>query len=383
LKGKTYNRRDFAKLRRILFLRASALTALATVFIWMLRALVQGKMANWLVFWIQRIFSLDRAAAILFYREHIRSPNLDYLIGVAILIFTLLLFWIQLNAFQHYFSQIVRGIDQILEGEAPITLPAELQFVEQKLNQTKQTLLLREQEVRQKEQQKNDLIVYLAHDIRTPLTSVVGYLSLLDENAALSDTQKQRYIHIAKEKANRLERLVSEFFELSRYHFQAVPLNKTHINLCYMAVQLSDELYPQLAAARKSIKIEIAEHIDLYGDADKLARAFNNLLKNAITYGAERDTIRISASETPNETIIAFENGGTIPQEELNAIFEKFYRLNPARSSETGGSGLGLAIAKDIITLHGGSIHAASAHGRIIFTVFLPRASVCPEPETA
>lgn len=372
MNDKKLRRRAFARLRRILFFRVLALAAVAAVCVLLIRDAVRGRMAEWIVNFVVRVFSVDRMTALMFYYDKIRGPNLDYLIGVVILIFMALLFWIQLRSFQTWFMQIVGGIDQIVDGEAPIVLPEELKFVEQKLNHAQQTLRQREQQTQLLQQQKDDLIVYLAHDIRTPLTSVVGYLSLLDENEGLPDGQKRNYIRIARQKANRLERLVDEFFELTRYHLQAVPLNKTSTNLCYMLVQLSDELYPQLIAAGKTIENHVDEGLEVYGDADKLARAFNNILKNAIAYGEAHSAIRVSARERQDRLLIAFENAGTIPQQELEAIFEKFYRANPARSSQTGGAGLGLAIARDIIALHGGTARAESAGGRTVFTVALP-----------
>jgi len=358
-------------LRRVLFLRALALTVAAIAIVLFLRELFRGHIGNWIVDWHMRLFSTDRESALMFYFYQIRA-NMEVLIGIVILVFMLLLFWMMLYTFQSYFTQIVQGIDQIVDGDPPIVLRPELKLVEQKLNHVKNILQQRKQDAQLQEQKKNDLIVYLAHDIRTPLTSVVGYLSLLDENADLPEAQRNAYLHIAKEKCNRLERLVEEFFELTRYHLQEVPLEKTPINLCFMLDQLSDELYPLLTASEKTIQNNIADHIELSCDADKLARAFSNILKNAIAYSEGHSTILISAQEINDTVVVAFQNAGTIPKEALDAVFEKFFRLSPARSSEAGGTGLGLSIAKDIITLHGGTIRAESSHGQTVFTVVLP-----------
>ncbi len=366
-------RRGFAKLRRILFLRALCLTALATAAVLLLRELARGHLANWLVHWIGVLFSMNREQALQFYYNRIRSPNLDYCIGVIILLFMALLFWLQLRSFQSYFMQIARGIDRIVDGQGPISLPPELEFVEHKLNLAKQALQRREAESRLQEQQKNDMIVYLAHDIRTPLTSVIGYLSLLDENRALPEQARRKYLHIVREKANRLEQMVCEFFELTRYHLQAVPLAKTQSNLCYLLVQLSDELYPLLQKTGKAVELQVDEGITLWGDAEKLARAFNNLLKNAVAYGAPGGAIRVSASEDAAFLHLVFQNPGSIPASQLEKIFEKFYRTDPARASDTGGAGLGLAIARDIIRLHGGELRAESDAETTRFLVTLPR----------
>lgn len=371
MNDKKTRRRDYAKLRRVLFTKTLILGALSVVCVLLLRELFRGRMANWIVNWLHRVASMDLETAVNFYFYQIRT-NMEYLIGIVILIFILLLFWVLLHTFQSYFNRIVQGIDQILDGEDPILLPPELQFVEQKLNHAKQTLQRREHEAALQEQQKNDLIVYLAHDIRTPLTSVIGYLSLLDEEPGLSDAKKEKYIRISREKATRLEGLVNEFFELTRYHLQTVPLEKTRISLCYMLVQLADELYPQLTAAGKTIENTVDEQAEVYADADKLARAFDNILKNAIAYSDAQSVIRVSAHREADQILILFQNQGSIPTEALENIFEKFYRGNPARSSQTGGAGLGLTIARDIIALHGGSIRAESAGGQTVFTVSLP-----------
>ncbi|MPN11689.1 Signal transduction histidine-protein kinase BaeS [bioreactor metagenome] len=184
--------------------------------------------------------------------------------------------------------------------------------------------------------------------------------------------QKAKYVGIALEKAYRLEKLISEFFEITRYNLQYVPLNKENINLCYMMVQIADETYPQLAASGKQIQTDIKEDIIVYGDSEKLARVFNNILKNAIAYSDNGSTIYITAQAEPDKVVIRFKNQGTIPQNQLSSIFEKFYRLDTARSSATGGAGLGLAIAKDIISLHGGAIRAQSDNEYTTFSVELP-----------
>ncbi len=373
MNNKKVSRRAFAHLRRRLFFRVLALAAVAAVCVLLIREAVRGRLAEWIVNCIVRVSNVDRMQALMFYYDKIRGPSLNYLIGIVILVFMVLLFWLQLRSFQAWFLRIVEGIDQIVDGQAHIELPAELKYVEEKLNHAQRILRQREQQTQLLQKQKDDLIVYLAHDIRTPLTSVIGYLSLLEDDAALTEEQRRGYTHIAWEKANRLEQMVDEFFELTRYRLQEVPLNKDRVNLCYMLVQLSDELYPQMEAAGKTMENNVGEDIELWGDTGKLARAFNNILKNAITYGMPEDAIRVCAWEDHEHTFISFRNGGSIPPQELEKIFEKFYRADPARTSYTGGTGLGLAIARDIIVLHGGSIRADSAAGETVFTVTLPR----------
>jgi two-component system sensor histidine kinase VanS len=141
-----------------------------------------------------------------------------------------------------------------------------------------------------------------------------------------------------------------------------------------MLVQLTDEFYPQLSAHGKQAVIHAAEDITVYADPDQLARVFNNIMKNAVAYSGDNSIIDITAQAAEKAVRIAFKNAGSIPQDKLAAIFERFFRLDDARSSDTGGAGLGLAIAKEIVLQHGGEIHAASEGGYTTFTVELPTA---------
>lgn len=362
---------DYSKLSRITFIRGLGIALGAVFAVIFLRALTRGHLADTIVIWIARIFSLSENEADLVYFNAV-TVNLQFIIGIVIIIFVFLLFHMLLYSYKRYFDEVIAGIDKLMEEESSISLSPELETVERKLNHAKQTLKTQAAEARKNEQQKNDLVVYLAHDIKTPLTSVIGYLSLLDENPDMPDEKKAKYIHTAWEKANRLRILVNEFFDITRSHSEAVPLQKTKIDLYYMLVQISEELYPQLDACKKRVENKVEEDISVYGDSEKLARVFNNILKNAIAYSEENSVISVSAEEFPEKTVIRFENRGEIPADKLSLVFDKFYRLNSARQSETGGSGLGLAIAKDIITLHGGGIKAESSNGSTAFIIELP-----------
>jgi len=256
-----------------------------------------------------------------------------------------------------------------------IQLSPEMSSMEQKLIAIQQALAKREQDAKLAEQRKNDMVMYLAHDIKTPLTSVLGYLSLLDEASDMPTAQKAKYVNITLEKAYRLERLIDEFFEITRYNFQTVTLAKEKIDLYYMLAQMADEFFPSLSAKGKEIRLNAPEDAILYGDPDKLARVFNNILKNAIAYSTDNSIIDIAADVSDDIVSITFKNHGSIPKEKLSSIFEKFYRLDSARSTELGGAGLGLAIAREIIAEHKGEIFADSDHEYTTFTVNLPALS--------
>ena len=210
-------------------------------------------------------------------------------------------------------------------------------------------------------------------DIRTPLTSVIGYLNLLEEDPNMPPEQRAARVHIVLEKAYRLETMVNEFFEITKYKSQKITLSKETIDLYYMLVQLSDELSPVLAPRGNTVTLHLDENLTIEADPEKLARVFNNILKNAASYSFPHTEIVISAEKLEYEVIIRFQNSGEdIPNEALASVFNKFYRVDQSRSSDTGGTGLGLAIAKEIVTLHGGAISASSKNHVVTFTVSLP-----------
>ncbi len=253
-----------------------------------------------------------------------------------------------------------------------VILSQELAVTERKINSIKHTLEKRKSEALLAEQRKNDLIVYLAHDLKTPLTSVIGYLTLLREEPQISQELRCRYTNIALEKAERLEELINEFFDITRFNLTTLILDKERIYFSRMLEQLASEFRPILAERELVWKLEIAPDITLVGDVDKLARAFDNLIRNAVNYSYTGTEISLYAQSEGNQVKVILKNQGkTIPQDKLEHIFEQFYRVDASRSSVTGGAGLGLAIAKEIVELHGGTITAASANENTIFIVIL------------
>lgn len=220
---------------------------------------------------------------------------------------------------------------------------------------------------------KNDLIAYLAHDLKTPLTSVIGYLSLLKEAPDMPWEQRVKYTNIGLEKAMRLESLINEFFEITRYNLHEIVLEEERFDLGYMLMQMAEEFYPVLEPRGKSVTIHPTEDLLITADPDKLARVFNNILKNAAAYSYDNTEIEIHTGLQDDTVQVSVSNfGRTIPPQKLERIFEKFYRLDDARSAHTGGAGLGLAIAKDIVDAHGGSICVTSRNQVTTFTVVLP-----------
>ncbi len=264
------------------------------------------------------------------------------------------------------------------QNDSTIELSEPLKNMEKQMNQIKMAVLLSQQAVREAESKKNELVMYLAHDIRTPLTSVIGYLSLLEEAPDMPTPQKAKYIGTALKNGQRLEKLINEFFEITRYNTQQIKLTKENVDLYYMLVQLVDEFYPVLSVKGNSATLHADENLTVYADSEKLARVFNNILKNAVQYSYPHTEIIISAKTDNENLVITFENHGqTIPPDQLPSIFEKFNRLDEARKSDTGGTGtgLGLSIAEEIVHLHGGEISVQSENDKVTFTVSLPTLS--------
>lgn len=372
MKDKNTTKTYYPKLTRKLYLNIFIMILAATAFVIFLRFFLQGKIADGIVSLFQGIFRLDYYSAIRIYNIVIRN-NVEVVSLIAIAICFFVLSRYLLRWFSKCFNEINSGIDTLISGEdREILMSDELDFMVQKLNTLKHTLKEREREAQQAEQKKNDLVMYLAHDIKTPLTSVIGYLCLLDEAPDMPTEQKAKYVHITLDKAYRLEKLVDEFFEITRYNFQIGILSKECIDLYYMLAQMTDEFYPLLAAKGKQAVLHVPEDMTIYGDPDKLARVFNNVIKNAVGYSPDNSVINITGEISGDMATIVFSNAGSIPKDKIASIFDQFYRLDAARSSNTGGAGLGLAIAKEIVLSHGGRIYADSDENQTSFTVELP-----------
>ena len=186
--------------------------------------------------------------------------------------------------------------------------------------------------------------------MKTPLASVIGYLSLLHDVKDIPKEQNDAYIQIALDKANRLESLIDEFFDITRFNLHDIVISRGKIQMRFLFEQLREQFYPIMLKQHKEIILNMPEDLVYYGDGDKLARAFNNILKNAISYSYEETKIFIECHQDEHTLTLYFHNqGDEIPKQKLDMIFEKFYRLDKARSTNSGGAGLGLAIAKEIV----------------------------------
>ncbi|MGP6140375.1 sensor histidine kinase [Jeotgalibaca sp. A127] len=230
------------------------------------------------------------------------------------------------------------------------------------------------EEERKIEQSKDELITNVSHDIRTPLTSIIGYLGLIEDKQYSTFEDVERYIHIAYVKALQMKVLVDDLFEYTKVRQTSTPLNYTRINLGNFLEQMAAEF--ELESAKQEMAIEVimeSEPLMIEADVDKIARVFSNLISNALKYGKGGSWIKIVVDKVGSEALISVKNNGPkIPEEALEELFGRFYRVESSRSHQTGGTGLGLAIAQSIVALHGGYIYAESNENETKFVMRLP-----------
>ena len=334
---------------------------------------LQDPFARFFLWASQTLFGQSPEEAARLYQILIRD-NKQEILTICIMVLMLIAFYLAMGRFTHWLEDIRAATRRLVEErEDPVVLPRELSPIQDDLNAIRRQLAARERAAQEAEQRRGDLVAFLAHDLKTPLTSVVGYLTLLHDDPGLDMEQRAKFTGIALDKALRLEELLGEFFDITKMDLDSGAGEKVPIQLSMLLEQLSDEFYPLFAEKNLTCVPDIQPHLVVRGDPDKLARVFDNVLRNAVSYSIPGGTVDVVAKAMGSYTEITIQDEGLeIPEGELANIFEKFYRLDAARSTRTGGAGLGLAIAKEIVELHGGSIRCESNGKLTSFIISLP-----------
>ncbi len=311
-----------------------------------------------------------------FFGQSFHWGTLLLLIFISVIIFVVI-FHVLTRKMTQYIEEITSSIQRIAQGDFSSTVEArynnEFSIIAQNLNiMAKDLQQLKEKEM-QAENTKNELITNVAHDLRTPLTSIIGYLDILNSGVRLPEENKQKYLRIAYEKSKRMEKLINDLFSFTKLEYGNVPLKTALIDIIKLIEQEIDEFYPSFED--HNLVCEFKTYIPsamVLGDGDMIARAFENLISNAIKYGKDGKVIKIVTKKEGDMIKITFINYGTIiPKEDIPYIFDRFYRVEQSRQESTGGTGLGLSITKNIVKKHGGRIEAQSSMAATTFNVYL------------
>lgn len=354
------------------------------VVLWFFDIVLNGMIVDWfentyMITYEEYIPELDRVGIV-------HRPNWDQLKQLIFLILIGILFigTVTVVLVSHFYARVrvrknTQAIGRMLhdyilsEKDAAEIFPEDYGDIAAQMTEIRAQMRSREQILREETARKNDLILYLAHDLKTPLASVIGYLNLLRDEEQISRPLQERYLSITLDKAERLEDLINEFFDIARFNLSDITLQYSRIDLTRLLEQLTFEFGPMLREKDLTCRLDAPEELMLRCDANKLQRVMDNLLRNAVAYSFSGTEIAIAAGQQGEQVVIRFVNQGpTIPPENLQRIFEQFYRLDVSRSTSSGGAGLGLAIAKRIVELHHGTIEAKSEDERIEFVVTLP-----------
>lgn len=302
--------------------------------------------------------------------------NKDPLAGnIAALASFLLFFYFITNRKMRYIEVVSQGLIEIAKGNLDhrieISGEDEVSSLANNINFMAHQLKNKIENERKAERTKSELITNVSHDLRTPLTSIKGYLGLIKEKRYKEEQQLEEYVNIAYNKSEKLELLINDLFEYTKLSNDGLNINKQDIALNGLLDQLIDEL--SFISEENNVTISeefINEKIIVNIDPNKTVRVFENLLMNAIRYSLKPGKIKVILTKEKDVALVSIQNKcDNLTEEDLEKIFDRFYRVEKSRSSHTGGSGLGLAIAKNIVELQGGRIEAKYKDGYVSFDV--------------
>ncbi|WP_278589774.1 sensor histidine kinase [Limosilactobacillus pontis] len=288
--------------------------------------------------------------------------------------------WWRLRRRYHLYlmNHIIGELHYIAQGHLDHRIPFRLKGSEQhvitSVNALVDSAVQSMDDERKIEKSKDELIINVSHDLRTPLTSIIGYLGLIEDKQYQNEEDILKYTHIAYEKAKQMKNLVDDLFEYTKVQQHGAPVNIMRVDLNQLLEQLTASF--ALEADRRGIEISskvVPNPLMIEADPEKLGRVFNNLVANAFKYGNGASYIRITAHQEQDKVVVKVANDGTpIPEKAQSHLFERFYRAEASRSRATGGTGLGLAIVKSIVDLHHGQVTVSSDADETAFIVTLP-----------
>ncbi|WP_160688076.1 HAMP domain-containing sensor histidine kinase [Clostridium sp. C2-6-12] len=287
----------------------------------------------------------------------------------------LIIFFVLTYGRVKYINYLSKGVIEIAKGDLNYRVQIkgrdELSLLGKNINYMTEELKQLKEREKEAEKNKDRLIVSVSHDLRTPLTSIIGYIKLIKENSKL-DNDIKRYIDIIDNKAERLENLINDLFEYTKLRACDVKIEKINISLNEFMRQVVEGMMPICNQNNLNIVLEAPEkEVKVNVDPNKMLRVFENIISNAIKYSNKDSTIKINISNSKDVLITIENEGTTIKYEELNKIFEMFYRTDKSRNNKTGGAGIGLSIAKSIVELHKGKIWADCQGNKVCFYVLI------------
>lgn len=276
-----------------------------------------------------------------------------------------------------YLEGIIRTLEGISKGDFEARIPVkssdELGELATTVNIMAYKLKVFIDKEKSWEKTKNDLITNVSHDLRTPLTSILGYMELVANTKYTDEESMRRYASITLDKCMELKALIDDLFEYSKLTNEGMTVNTMVVNLGELLEQVILGFMPVLNEAKMEYRLSfIHEKINTNADPLLLARVFDNLIHNAIKYGGDGKFLDIELNKENDDAIIRIINyGKPIADDDLPFIFERFYKADKSRVGQNNGSGLGLAIVKSIVEMHRGTVTVSNSDHRTVFEVRL------------
>ena len=302
----------------------------------------------------------------IYFNENLNKGDSMLTIFIVTIVVFCIMFFVITRRELEYINRLNLGLMKIANGNFDYKVDVkgmdEISQIAENINHMSEKLYKSREEQKISEEKKDLFIMNISHDLRTPLTSVIGYIDLIKKACTEQDNyvQVKKYADIAYNKAERLNTLINDFFEYNKINFGMMSLNKMKIDMNEFLRQAVSEMIPVAMDKEANIKLKLPEsRLESNVDPEKMSRVMENILMNAVRYSDKKSEIKVSLYEKENKAVIVVENKcSSFNKDKIEFIFDKFYKGDSSRSTKNSGAGLGLAIAKSIIEIHGGCINA-------------------------